>query len=61
MQPINERMPVIMPPDHYSHWLDKTVDENEAFELLDNQAYKEMGLCRKVYRSGHRYLHNLNT
>jgi putative SOS response-associated peptidase YedK len=42
MQPIHERMPVIMPPDHYSHWLDKTVDENEAFELLDNQAYKEM-------------------
>jgi len=42
MQPIHERMPVIMPSDHYSHWLDKTVDEYEAFELLDNPAYKEM-------------------
>ena len=42
MQSIHQRMPVIMPPDHYSHWLDKTVDEDEAFKLLDNQAYTEM-------------------
>jgi len=39
MAPIHERMPVIITPEHYSQWLDKSTDENEAFELLDNQAY----------------------
>jgi len=42
MQPIHERKPVIITPENYSHWLDKTVDEDEAFALLDNQAYTEM-------------------
>jgi len=42
MQPIHERMPVIITPENYTHWLDKTVDEDEAFALLDNQAYTEM-------------------
>jgi putative SOS response-associated peptidase YedK len=42
MQLIHERKPVIITPEHYSHWLDKTVDEDEAFALLDNQAYTEM-------------------
>ncbi len=42
MQPIHERKPVIITPENYSHWLDKTVDEDEAFALLDNQAYAEM-------------------
>jgi putative SOS response-associated peptidase YedK len=39
MAPIHERMPVIITPEHYSQWLDKSTDENETFELLDNQAY----------------------
>jgi putative SOS response-associated peptidase YedK len=39
MAPIHERMPVIITPEHYRQWLDKSTDENEAFELLDNQAY----------------------
>jgi len=42
MQPIHEREPVIISPENYSHWLDKTVEEDEAFALLDNQAYAEM-------------------
>jgi len=42
MQPIHERMPVIITPENYSHWLDKTVDEDEAYALLDNQAYAQM-------------------
>jgi len=42
MQPIHERKPVIITPEYYSHWLDKTGDEDEAFALLDNQAYTEM-------------------
>lgn len=44
MKPIHERMPVIITTDHYRQWLDKNADENDAFELLDNQAYKEMAL-----------------
>jgi putative SOS response-associated peptidase YedK len=39
MAPIHERMPVIITPENYRQWLDKSSDENEAFELLDNQAY----------------------
>ncbi|MDP3333311.1 MAG: SOS response-associated peptidase [Methylococcaceae bacterium] len=42
MQPIHERKPVIITPENYSHWLDKTVDEDEAFQMFDNQAYAEM-------------------
>jgi len=42
MQPIHERKPVIITPENYSLWLDKSVDEDEAFALLDNQAYAEM-------------------
>lgn len=42
MQPIHERMPVIMPPENYRHWLDKSADEEHVFQLLDNQAYDQM-------------------
>lgn len=42
MLPIHERMPVIIPQEHYHGWLDKTADADQAFELLDNQAYLNM-------------------
>jgi putative SOS response-associated peptidase YedK len=42
MQPIHERMPVIMPPEHYHAWLDNTLDADQSVELLDNQAYANM-------------------
>ncbi|MBD9357377.1 SOS response-associated peptidase [Methylomonas albis] len=42
MQPIHERMPVIMPTQSYQDWLDKTADVDDAYLLLDNQAYAEM-------------------
>lgn len=42
MQPIHDRMPVILPPDHYSNWLDKYTSVDQAFMLLDNLAYANM-------------------
>ena len=42
MQAIHERMPVIIPPDHYQQWLDKATDEQHALQLLNNQAYAQM-------------------
>jgi putative SOS response-associated peptidase YedK len=42
MQPIHERMPVIMPVDHYRDWLNKSATEDVAFQLLDNAAYVDM-------------------
>lgn len=42
MQPIHERMPVIIPVDHYRDWLDKSAVEDEVFQLLDNHAYVDM-------------------
>lgn len=42
MQPIHDRMPVIIPVEHYHQWLDKTAAADQAFELLDNQAYALM-------------------
>ncbi|OAI03586.1 hypothetical protein A1353_00330 [Methylomonas methanica] len=42
MQPIHERMPVIITPEHYHDWLAKTVETDHAFELLDNQGYEQM-------------------
>jgi putative SOS response-associated peptidase YedK len=35
-------MPVIISSEHYHQWLDKSTDENQAFKLLDNQAYEFM-------------------
>lgn len=42
MRPIHERMPVIITQDRFHDWLDKTADADQAFELLDNQAYVSM-------------------
>jgi len=42
MQPIHARMPVIIPPEHYHHWLDKATGEDDAWALLENQAYSQM-------------------
>lgn len=42
MQPIHDRMPVILTPEDYHQWLNKTADTEQTFKLLDNQAYSEM-------------------
>ncbi len=42
MQPIHDRMPVIIPPEHYHQWLDNTTNADHAFALLDNQGYTHM-------------------
>lgn len=42
MQPIYDRMPVIIPPEHYHDWLDKSTGAAEAFGLLNNQYYLDM-------------------
>ncbi|MCK9606596.1 MAG: SOS response-associated peptidase [Methylomonas sp.] len=42
MQPIHDRMPVIIPLERYHQWLDKSANPEQAFALLDNAAYTEM-------------------
>ncbi|MGD0961370.1 MAG: SOS response-associated peptidase [Methylomonas sp.] len=42
MRPIHERMPVIIPKEAYRLWLDKNADENRAYQLLANDAYRDM-------------------
>lgn len=42
MRPIHDRMPVILSPTDYQPWLDKSVDESEAFLLLNNENYTTM-------------------
>lgn len=42
MQPIHERMPVIISPDSYQDWLDKTANADDVYGFLDNQAYSNM-------------------
>ena len=42
MQPIHERMPVIITPEHYHDWLNKAAIADDAYALLDNQAYANM-------------------
>jgi len=42
MQSIHERMPVIIAPERYQQWLDKSASEQQVFPLLNNQAYDEM-------------------
>ena len=42
MQPIHDRMPVIISPSNYPQWLDKTADENRAFDLMRKEAYADM-------------------
>ena len=41
MKPIHDRMPVIIPTDHYHIWLDKDADADQVFALLNNQAYTQ--------------------
>ncbi|ATG88316.1 SOS response-associated peptidase [Methylomonas koyamae] len=43
MQPIHERMPVIIAPEHYHDWLNKAADADDAYRLLDDPAYSHTG------------------
>jgi len=42
MQPIHERMPVIMPEGCYHDWLNITSTTDGAYDLLENSAYANM-------------------
>jgi putative SOS response-associated peptidase YedK len=42
MQPIHERMPVIIASEHYHDWLNKTANADEAYAVLDHQTYTNM-------------------
>jgi putative SOS response-associated peptidase YedK len=42
MQPIHERMPVIITGDQYDYWLNKAASEAETYQLLSNNAYADM-------------------
>ena len=42
MQPIHDRMPVIISPKHYHQWLDKAEDENQAYNLIGSVVYSDM-------------------
>lgn len=42
MQPIHERMPVIMPAECYHDWLNITSTTDGAYDLLENSAYANM-------------------
>lgn len=42
MRPIHERMPVIIPQSNYHQWLDKADDGNQAYNLIDSEAYVDM-------------------
>lgn len=44
MQPIHERMPVIMLPAYYHAWLDKAAGSDAVLPLLKNDAYADMAL-----------------
>jgi putative SOS response-associated peptidase YedK len=42
MQPLHDRMPVIISPSHYHQWLDKMEDGNQAYNLIDSLPYANM-------------------
>jgi len=42
MQPIHDRMPVIIPKGSYDRWLNKTAEQDEILYLLSNDAYLNM-------------------
>lgn len=42
MQPIHERMPVIISPEHYHHWLNKAANADDVYGLLDKPSYTHM-------------------
>jgi putative SOS response-associated peptidase YedK len=41
-QTIHERMPVIISPDNYRQWLDKSANENSVSQLLGDLANSEI-------------------
>lgn len=42
MRPIHNRMPVIISPEHYYEWLNKTASPDDAYMLLSKPSYSEM-------------------
>ncbi len=46
MNLIHDRIPVVIPTDQYHNWLDKDADIDQAFALLNNQAYEQMTATR---------------
>ncbi|MGR9116420.1 MAG: SOS response-associated peptidase [Gammaproteobacteria bacterium] len=44
MLAIHQRMPVIIPPDHYPHWLDKDISAVDIFGFDQAKAYDNMVL-----------------
>jgi len=42
MRPIHDRMPVIIPSNQYSDWLDKGATVDDAYRLLTNNAYQAL-------------------
>lgn len=42
MQPIHDRMPVVMLTDHYRDWLNKSATDDDVVPLLENSAYTDM-------------------
>jgi putative SOS response-associated peptidase YedK len=42
MQPIHQRMPVVILPEQYRQWLDKSTTDDQAFTLLGHQGYIHM-------------------
>ncbi len=42
MQPVHERMPVIISPAHYHDWLNKDANAVDAYQLLDDPTYTSM-------------------
>jgi putative SOS response-associated peptidase YedK len=49
MQPIHERMPVIIPAGYYHDWLNITSNTDDAYDLLENSTYGQYG-----YNAGRR-------
>lgn len=42
IQPIHDRMPVIITPENYHDWLNKSAHSDDAYDLLDKQSYNNM-------------------
>jgi putative SOS response-associated peptidase YedK len=42
MQPVHERMPLIISPAHYHDWLNKDANAVDAYQLLDDPTYTSM-------------------
>ena len=46
MNPIHDRMPVVIRTDQYHNWLDKDADIDQVSVLLNYQAYEQMTATR---------------